>query len=129
VQAPPAEKPLLGCRLLIVEDNFFVAQTIIDAVQDAGAQVIGPFSRMVDALEHLTGLTAIDGAILDVGLEEEESYPLAEALRTTQIPFMFLTGVAKHHLPSQFARTPHMAKPFSGRALVGMLVEIGVQRN
>jgi len=126
MHATPPEKPLLGCRLLIVEDNYFVAQTIIDAVQDAGGQVIGPFTTMIEALTHLT---AIDGAILDIGLDREESYPLADALRTTQIPFMFLTGVAKSQLPEQFARTPHMSKPFSGRALVEMLVQIGVHRD
>lgn len=121
--------PLADCRLLIVEDNFLVAEAIKEAVEAAGARVVGPYPSMIDALEHLGELTAIDGAILDIGLDGVDSYPLAQALQTTRIPFMFLTGVSQGHLPEQFARTPHMEKPFDERELIRMLVDIGVNSN
>lgn len=120
------ETPLLNCRLLIVEDDFRVAQTIIDAVEAAGSEVVGPFTRMIDALEQLIEFDSIDGAILDIGLDGEESYVLAEALQTTRIPFMFLTGRDRSALPEQFARTPLMSKPFTPDGLVDMLVSMGV---
>ncbi len=128
MHAPPLEKPLAGCRLLIVEDNFFVAQAVSDAVEGAGGEVLGPFATVVDALENLTDMTAIDGAILDIGLTEEDSYPLAAALQTTHIPFMFLTAVEKSRLPERFASSPHMAKPFTDAGLVDMLIGIGIRR-
>lgn len=121
-----ASQPLSGCRLLIVEDNFILAASVAQVLEDAGAIVVGPFATMIDALEYLTDLTPIDGAILDIGLEEQESYPLADALQTTRIPFMFLTGVEKRHLPERFANSPHLGKPFSNDKLVQMLVKIGV---
>lgn len=125
---PIVGQPLLGCRILIVEDNFLLAETVAEVLEGAGARIVGPFVTMVEALERLTELTAIDGAVLDIGLDGQDSYPLAEALQTTGIPFMFLTGVEQHHLPRQFARTPHMLKPFSEEKLIRRLVEIGVSR-
>lgn len=113
---------------MIVEDDFVIGQHIAGIVEDAGASVIGPFGTMIDALENLTDFNAIDGAILDIGLGEQQSYPLAEALQTTGIPFLFLTGVEKDDLPEKFARTPHMTKPFSPALLIRSLVESGIGR-
>jgi CheY-like chemotaxis protein len=129
VHMPVVDKPLLGCRILIVEDNFLLAETLADVLEGAGARIVGPFVTMIEALERLTELTAIDGAVLDIGLDGQESYPLAEALQTTGIPFMFLTGIERHNLPRRFERTPHMLKPFSDEKLIRRLVEIGVSRD
>ena len=126
---PVARKPLLGCRILIVEDNYLLAETVAGILEEAGARIVGPFVNMVEALEGLGELTAIDGAILDIGLNGQESYPLAEALQTTGIPFLFLTGVERRDLPQQFQRTPHMLKPFSEDKLIRRLVQIGVSRD
>ena len=119
---------LLGCRILIVEDDFIIAQDIAAVLEEAGVKVVGPFDTMIDALANLTDLNAIDGAILDIGLGSQQSYPLAEALQTTGIPFLFLTGVEKDHLPERFARTPHVGKPFSGERLVRSLMDSGMHR-
>jgi len=129
LDTPITGQPLLGCRILIVEDNFLLAETVAEVLESAGARIVGPFVSMVEALERLTELTAIDGAVLDIGLEGQDSYPLAEALQTTGIPFLFLTGVERRDLPAQFARTPHMLKPFSNEKLILRLVEIGVSRD
>jgi DNA-binding response OmpR family regulator len=123
------DKPLLGCRILIVEDNFLLAEAVAEILESAGAKIVGPHASMIEAFENLTEINAIDGAILDIGLGEHVSYPLAEALQTTGIPFMFLTGVKRDSLPPQFARTPHMLKPFTDEILVARLVEIGIVRN
>jgi CheY-like chemotaxis protein len=126
---PTVQKPLLGCRILIVEDNYLLAETVAEVLENAGARIVGPFVTMVEALERLGELTAIDGAVLDIGLNGQESYPLAEALQTTGIPFLFLTGLERRNLPRQFERTPHMLKPFSEDKLIRRLVEIGVSRD
>ena len=129
MDTPILGQPLLGCRILIVEDNFLLAETVAEVLESAGARIVGPFVSMVEALERLTELTAIDGAVLDIRLNGQDSYPLADALQTTGIPFMFLTGVERHNLPAQFARTPHMLKPFSDAKLIRYLVEMGVSRD
>jgi CheY-like chemotaxis protein len=118
--------PLTGCRILLVEDDFFIAEDVAAVIHDAGGTTVGPFATMIDALDRLSGREAIDGAILDVGLDGEFSYPLAEALRTTRIPFLFLTGRQKSELPAAFASAFHMQKPFDPKTLVRALVDCGV---
>lgn len=125
---PVVDKPLLGCRILVVEDNALMADMVAEVLEEAGARIVGPFTTMVEALESLSELTAIDGAVLDIGLDEADSYPLADALQTTRIPFLFLTGLERHNLPQRFDRAPHMLKPFLGEELIRKLVEIDIAR-
>src|SRR5215469_12275293 len=82
---------LRGLRILIVEDNFLVADTICEVLADRGCEVVGP----VPSLERgwkLAQEEALDGAVLDVNLAGEASFPLADALAKRGIPFLFLTG-------------------------------------
>lgn len=118
--------PLSGCRILLVEDDFLIGENIAAIVHAAGGETVGPFATMIEALGCLSDLAAIDGAVLDVGLEGEFSYPLAEALRTTHIPFLFLTGRSRQELPSDFASAAHLQKPFNASSLVQALLECGV---
>lgn len=122
------DKPLSGCRILIVEDDYLLAQTIVDTVEGAGAKAVGPFARMIEALEGMTVLGAVDGAILDIGLGDETSYPLAEALQTTGIPFIFLTGTERLKLPARFERTGHLLKPHTETALIEALAKLDMSR-
>lgn len=123
---PPPQQLLRGRRILIVEDNWMIAEEVAATIRDAGGDVLGPYPTMIDALESLTELNAIDGAVLDIGLGEDVSYPLAEALMITRVPFLFLTGVERHKLPERFRQVAHMLKPFSPGLLVQRLLDIGV---
>jgi CheY-like chemotaxis protein len=119
--------PLSGCRILVVEDEWVIAADVALALEEAGATIVGPYSSVVDSLEHLGDLDAIDGAVIDVGLNGETSFPLADAFRTTAMPFVFLTGVDRHKLPERFASVPHMLKPFDRDRIAAMLLEAGVR--
>lgn len=119
--------PLAGCRILVVEDEWIIAADVALALEEAGATIVGPYSNVVDSLEHLCDLEAIDGAVIDIGLNEGTSFPLADAFRTTAMPFVFLTGVERSQLPERFASVPHMLKPFDRDRIAQMLVEAGVR--
>lgn len=81
-------------RILLVEDEPMIAFALEDMVLDLGYEVIGPAYRLSDAL-RLAGEGAIDGAILDVNLNEESSFPVADLLRDRGVPFLFATGYAE----------------------------------
>ena len=68
-----------GVRLLIVEDEYFLAQDLADHFQSLGAKVVGPAGTVADALS-LLGLHEVEGAVLDVNLRGERVYPVADAL-------------------------------------------------
>lgn len=84
---------LINTRVLVVEDNMLVAMDLIAGLEDVGAQVLGPFARVNDALAQLDG-QSVDGAILDVNLLDGLVTPLAEYLIERKIPVVFCTGTA-----------------------------------
>jgi two-component SAPR family response regulator len=110
-----------GCRALLIEDEMLVAMLIEDALVEAGCKVVGPISRVADALRALDE-TEIDFAVLDVNLGGETSYPIADALAARKVPFTFITGYAS--LDSAYARFPCLHKPFSSGALEQHIMRI-----
>lgn len=84
---------LVDLRILIVEDEIFVAMAMEDALLSAGAEVLGPVVSVGSGLEILDSDQQIDGAILDINLGTEIVYPLAEALRDQGVPIIFHTAL------------------------------------
>jgi two-component SAPR family response regulator len=65
-------------------------------LQDLGCEVVGPVARLDAALE-LARTERLDGAILDVELQDGRAFPLADLLLGRGIPFAFATGFAENH--------------------------------
>ena len=98
-------------RILIVDDEPLIAALLEDWLLELGYQVAGPACSVADALAILAG-GGIDGAILDVTLGRETSYPVAEELRRLAVPFVFATGHSADHLEPEFQDAVTLAKPF-----------------
>lgn len=114
---------LSGVRMLVVEDEAIVAMMVEDLLADLGCvviQVAGSVRSALDMVENQE--IAIDGAILDVNLGGEKVFPVAEALTTRQVPFVFATGYGMAGLNERFAGTPTLAKPFVSKALENALL-------
>jgi len=117
--------PLKGLRLLVVEDEALVAMMIETMLDDIGCivvEVAGTVSRGL-ALVADEAL-AVDGAILDVNLGGEKVYPVAEALRARDVPFIFSTGYGIDGIAAEFAHVPALAKPYQQAALEVMLASV-----
>jgi CheY-like chemotaxis protein len=109
--------------LLVVEDAFLVAIDICAQLESVGCRITGPVARLRPALE-LARNEPIDGALLDVNLAGELSFPIAEALEARRIPFAFLTGYDDDAMfPTEFQDVPRLAKPFRHCDLVDLLIE------
>ena len=109
----PASGPdLRGARILVVEDSCLVADMIADHLNECGCAVVGPATRL-DAALLLAGSERLDGALLDVNLAGEESFPVARMLQARRIRFAFLTGYSDITLPDEFAGVPCLTKPFT----------------
>ena len=78
-------------RVLLVEDEMLVALMVVDMLERLGHEVIGPATRLKQAIE-LAQREAFDLAILDVNLQGTESYPVTEVLVMRGIPFVFASG-------------------------------------
>jgi hypothetical protein len=58
--------------------------------------------------------------MLDVNLDGEESYPVAEALAALAVPFFFATGYSDHGIAEPYRDPPFLNKPFRSEKLVEM---------
>lgn len=105
-----ADEPLLGRRVLIVEDRFLIAAELADQVRRMGGRVIGP-SPDLESAEAILAREGADLALLDINLRDEDVYPLARQLEAAGVPFMFLTGYEGEALPAHWRARPRITKP------------------
>lgn len=105
-----------GLQILVVEDESMVAMMIEDMLEDLGHQVIATSARMSDASKLVSNASA-DLAILDVNLNGEETYPLADFLAAREIPFIFATGYGSSGIKPKWSAVPVLQKPFQSREL------------
>ena len=118
-------RALAGWRVLVVEDEYFLADDLASALGRLGATVVGPVPTRADALACLDRGERIDAAVLDINLHGEMVWPLADALLARGLPFVFATGYGQAMVPSAYGRVPRWEKPFDPedlvRALPGLL--------
>ena len=112
---------LPGGSVMLVEDEAIVALAVSDSLTDLGFSVIGPFSRVSDACRALQD-NQVDAAILDVNLDGEMVYALAEMLTARKIPFVFATGYGAESIESRFEHIPVLQKPIETDMLSRMFV-------
>jgi CheY-like chemotaxis protein len=104
--------PLLsGCRILVVEDEYILAQDLRHSLQEAGASVLGPAQSVTAALAILEKEWDVHGAVLDVNLAGELVWPVADALAIRGVPLVFATGAEKEDLPVRFQHATRCGKP------------------
>jgi CheY-like chemotaxis protein len=114
---------LSGRRVLVVEDEIIVSWLLEDMLADLGCAVVGPAACIERALAMIDG-DAIDAAVLDVNLNGQPSYPLADALAARGVPFVFSTGYATNSLLDGYRTVPTLQKPFHRSELADALTII-----
>jgi DNA-binding response OmpR family regulator len=82
------DQPLLGCRVLVVEDEYFLADDLRSELEAIGANVIGPVGDLGDA-RACVERDGFDVAVIDINLRGEAAYALADKLARQRIPFLF----------------------------------------
>jgi CheY-like chemotaxis protein len=105
------DQPLAGRRILVVEDEAMIAMLIEDMLADSGALVVGPAGGVAAAMRAIES-EPIDGALLDVNLGGEQSFSVAEALASRNIPFVFVTGYGGAGVRDLYPNAPTLQKPF-----------------
>jgi CheY-like chemotaxis protein len=116
-------RKLAGKRILVVEDEYFIASDLQRALRQEGAEVVGPVGNLARGL-RMVAEGDLDAAILDVNLEGDMSYPIADQLVAEHVPFMFLTGYDGWSLPLAYQATPRLSKPFSQPEVIKALAAL-----
>jgi CheY-like chemotaxis protein len=98
-------------RILLVEDEFLIRMLLEDMLEELGYAVAGVAGRLDEATE-LAKSGAFELAILDVNLDGEDVFPVADILASRGVPFVFVTGYGGRGLPEPYGSRPTLQKPF-----------------
>lgn len=102
---------LTGRKILLVEDEYFIAQDMTRVLQEKGAEIAGPVPSVEDALNLIERTDRLDGAVLDINLRGHMAFPVADALIGRGVPFVFSTGYDDRQIPSRYGHVPRCEKP------------------
>jgi DNA-binding response OmpR family regulator len=105
-----------GHSILVVDDEPLIALGVMDALSDAGADVVT--AHDLNAALEAAVKGGVSAAILDVQIGSSDCAPICAALRSQQVPFMFFTGSDNHDLLREWATVPTLAKPTGEAELV-----------
>ena len=115
---------LQGRRILIVEDESLIALLIMDALEDAGASIVGPCYTLAECM-RVAQSSAVDAAVLDVDLAGEDVFPAATELKKRGVPFVFHTAHGdRQELRALFGDVQVCRKPVEMDELVSVLARI-----
>jgi CheY-like chemotaxis protein len=107
-------------RILVVEDETFIAVMLTDMLEELGYDVAASLSKVSQAQEFLTD-AKIDIALLDVNLGNDKIDPVADLLAERACPFIFTTGYGKAGIPPRHASRTVLQKPFHINELAAAL--------
>ncbi|SCB50589.1 hypothetical protein GA0061098_1014185 [Bradyrhizobium shewense] len=116
--------PLMGRRILVVEDEYFLADDIGNAMRTLGAEIAGPVGHIEDAVEMLHNGGVLDAAVLDVNIRAKPIFPIARELRARHVPFVFTTGYDRISIEPEFQDVPIWEKPIDIVAMAQNLASL-----
>lgn len=98
-------------KILVIEDDYLMAEAVCDLVRDCGYSVAGKVGRVESGLRFVKE-NEIDGAVVDINLHGDESFPICDLLDQRDIPFFFLSGYdSRIHLPPRYSSAVMLPKP------------------
>ena len=108
--------PLVGRRILVVENEPVIALSIADCLQDAGALVLSA-SNTNDALPIVEN-SHISAAVLDLDLGGGDSTIVCRRLSDRSIPFLFYSGYDDAFVSDKWPNAIVVGKPASEQVLI-----------
>ena len=106
-----AKVPLAGQRILIAEDESFIAFELQAILERLGCRVVGPVSRVEEVLRHAAE-GGCDGALLDVNLRGQRIFEIIPELQALGMPLVITSGYQDVTLfPLDFRTLPRIGKP------------------
>lgn len=97
-------------HILVVEDEMMVGMLLEDMLSE-----LGYACSLATSVEQATRRLedgSIHGAIVDLNLNGEASFPVLDALIARNIPFIVSTGYGQRGIPERYGEPSLLPKPF-----------------
>ncbi len=115
--------PLAYCCVLVVDDDYFLAEATQEALIEEGATILGPYGKAADALRSLDKQSPTL-AVVDLNLGTGPDFTVARALALRNIPTIIATGYDKGIIPSDLVNMPCLQKPITRSKLLTALIDL-----
>lgn len=117
---------LKGRRVLVAEDEGVLAWQLVDLLEDAGCEVVGPCASLADLLRIAEAEAArLHGAVLDVNLRGALVFEAAAALQARGVPVLLASGYTDSAIfPVEFRDAPCLRKPYEARELLRLCEQL-----
>ncbi|MGR6328528.1 response regulator [Sphingomonas sp. XXL09] len=113
-----AVSSLHGKRVLVVEDEYLIADDLARALASAGAEVIGPAASLPQGMRLTQSEPRIDAAVLDINLRDTMVYPLIDRLIGDGVAVLLTTGYDLATIPVAYQGLSRCEKPVSAAGLM-----------
>jgi DNA-binding response OmpR family regulator len=108
--------------VLIVEDNYLLASTLVDVLAELGYTPVdceGSFRGAMIAAE--TAMYEL--AVVDLNLNGESAYPILDKLIPRGIPYILATHARRSDIPAIYSSAPFVCKPYDIEQLRQAIIE------
>lgn len=112
---------LAGKRVLVIEDEYLIADDVAAELRLAGAEVIGPAGSMPHGIRLMAQAAPVDMAVLDINLRETLAYPLLDQLIEAGVRVVITSGYDEDMIPERYRHLPRCDKPTSAVNVVRVL--------
>lgn len=102
---------IVAGRVLVVEDEFLIAQMVKDMLADLGCACVGPIVTLEEGIAAAASVDC-DAAIINLVLQGRMAYAVVEELVTRNIPFCFASGLPPHGVDEKWRERPFIRKPY-----------------
>jgi DNA-binding LytR/AlgR family response regulator len=110
-----------GQRILVVEDECFIAFEIEHIIREAQGEIAGRAATLAKAME-LVDTVQPSLAVLDFRLRAGTTMPAAAKLYENGVPFLFHTACCQAELAGVWPHVPVLLKPAAPGRLVSTLI-------
>lgn len=112
-----------GPNILLLEDDLLLAMDMEDHLLQTGHKIVGPFGRIADAMDAIPR-NDLAGAIVDLNLHGELSFPVIEMLQQHDVPVIVCSGYAElPEVKSRLDGLPMLPKPWNAQKLDRLMRE------
>lgn len=108
-------------RVLIIEDDTFIALDLQAIVENQGHEVVGIFESLDEAREHLED--GFDYALLDIDVVGGKTFGIAAELLERRIPFAFVSASHPGDVPPRLRQVSFIPKPFEEGAILKSIAQ------